>query len=446
MLLGGRLGRLRVCACCVFGETHLDAGGLEQLFGRFAVAGEDGHADAGAGLNAGSEEGGGFAKFCGEAVQDPGGLTGCVYILENDNKLIAAKACNGLSAAGDGAQTGCGDEKQLIASVVTEGVIHVFEVVEIEAEDGDGGSVAPRLFECQIQLGKQEAAIGKAGERVVVGGRLRLVFRCDLRGHIVLNSHEVSEVSSVVADGVEMELIPEEGSILTVVAQDNPSILAPAKSRPNFSQCGLIRIGALKEPAVASADFAGGVAGHALEGGIDVGKGKVREMGVRDGDAVGHAIQDAAVVIEVVDHGAVALEEGMRHAGSLLERGGGRLQLQGAVHHPRRSGIHDCRGNSGRVWIADLQKGSSVVGGEAAAVRRLPWASWLVGNDERQQARDGWGVFRVLQVDGTKPTGHGSSVQEVALCVDGEKYANCHLLGHGVMIGLCRDIGDGCGR
>ena len=68
--------RLRVGVGVMFGEIHFEVGGLEEVFGSFAVLGEDGHADAGAGMDVGAEDVGGLRKFCGEAAHDFGGLTG----------------------------------------------------------------------------------------------------------------------------------------------------------------------------------------------------------------------------------------------------------------------------------------------------------------------------------------------------------------------------------
>ena len=176
--------------------------------------------------------------------------------MQDDDKLIAANTGNGLSAAGDGAEAGGDDEEELIAGIVTEGVVHVFEFVEIEVEDGDGGLVTARLFDGLIELSHEEAAIGEARKRVVVGEMLQLIFRLDALRNVVLDADEVSDVAVVVADGGEIELVPEEGSVFAEVTQDDAGILAFAEGLANFGQGGLIGIGALQKPAVTSADFA----------------------------------------------------------------------------------------------------------------------------------------------------------------------------------------------
>ena len=157
----------------------------------------------------------------------------------------------------------------------------------------------------------------------MVGEKLQLVGGLDLSGHVVLNSYEVGDATFVIADRGEIELIPEGGPILAVVAKGNADVFACVERVTNLSNSGLIPVGALKESATAATDFAGGIAGHALEGGVDVGKRKFGIICVSDGDAVADGIEDAAAVIEIVDHGAMPIGEGLHEGGGLLERGRG---------------------------------------------------------------------------------------------------------------------------
>ena len=131
----------------VLGEVHFEVSTLEQRLRGFAILRIDSHADAGAGAHLRSENVGGLLNSIGQAAHDRGGLTVGGYIFEDNDKL-AAEACNGFAAAGNRAQTLSDYEQQLISGSVTQGVVDLFEFVEIEVQDGHGAMAAMRPLQC----------------------------------------------------------------------------------------------------------------------------------------------------------------------------------------------------------------------------------------------------------------------------------------------------------
>src|SRR5580698_9638352 len=59
--------------------------------------------------------------------------------------------------------------EDLIAGVVTEGVVYLFEAVEVEEEQGEWGVGAAGTLESVGEAVLEEAAVGEAGELVVEG-------------------------------------------------------------------------------------------------------------------------------------------------------------------------------------------------------------------------------------------------------------------------------------
>ena len=57
----------------------------------------------------------------------------------------------------------------LVAGGVAEGVVDQLEVVEVEVQQRDGGAVARRPGERQVEVLAQQRAVRQARERVVVG-------------------------------------------------------------------------------------------------------------------------------------------------------------------------------------------------------------------------------------------------------------------------------------
>ena len=85
-----------------------------------------------------------------------------------ERELVAGEP--GEEIAGlDHAGESVGDfDEQLVAGVVTERVVHLFEAVEVEHDDERGRSVLERPFADARQVAFERGAVGEAGEEVVV--------------------------------------------------------------------------------------------------------------------------------------------------------------------------------------------------------------------------------------------------------------------------------------
>ena len=168
------------------GDVHGGVGVAHQGVGVLAVVGEDGDADAGGDHRVVRLQG----DRLGEGGENPAGHTldvhGVLYIRQNDGEFIAAEAGD-LGADGviilivlgqvvDGiifAQLhgqAFGDfHQQAVAAAVAYGVVDAFEVVEVDEHQRGVGVAALAALEDTAELFVEAAAIGEAGEGVVVG-------------------------------------------------------------------------------------------------------------------------------------------------------------------------------------------------------------------------------------------------------------------------------------
>ena len=182
---------------------------------------------------------------------------------------------------------------------MAEAVVDVLEVVEIEVQDGECGVAAAGSFDGLAELDHEKATVAEAGEDVVVGAMFELLIESDLGGDVVLDADEVGDETVAIADGRHVEFVPEEGAIFAIVSEDGTDVGAFAERFADGHDFWLIEVVALEESAVATVDFCCRVAGHALEGRVDVGEGKVGEIGVGDGDSVADGVDDEATTLEI---------------------------------------------------------------------------------------------------------------------------------------------------
>ena len=93
-----------------------------------------------------------------------------VEIARRDHReLIAAEARDQVVAAQGPAQALGDAANQLVADRVTEGVVDVLEVVEIDVEHRRGAASLPRLGDDRFEPLTEEDAIGQSAQRIVQG-------------------------------------------------------------------------------------------------------------------------------------------------------------------------------------------------------------------------------------------------------------------------------------
>ena len=71
-------------------------------------------------------------------------------------------------------QAGCNLPQDLVAGAVAQGVVDDLEAVEVQKEHPHAGAAAASARQRQLEPVEEETAIGKAGERVVLGAVLGL--------------------------------------------------------------------------------------------------------------------------------------------------------------------------------------------------------------------------------------------------------------------------------
>jgi len=95
-------------------------------------------------------------------------MTGKVDPHLNDGEFIASEPRHGIRAAHFAEQAIGNGLKQSIADSVTESVIDVLEMIDVETMDGDRRAVARRSSQGLLQPVMKERAVGQAGQRVVM--------------------------------------------------------------------------------------------------------------------------------------------------------------------------------------------------------------------------------------------------------------------------------------
>src|SRR5215203_7552685 len=87
-------------------------------------------------------------------------------------------------------------------------------------------------------------------------------------GDVILYAHEVHHAVVLVPNGVDAELVVEQGPVFTVIPKHHGAMALLADRGPELPERRLVPILALQKAAVAAQNLLGGVAGRSLEGGV----------------------------------------------------------------------------------------------------------------------------------------------------------------------------------
>ena len=150
------------------GVVHRSVGVHQQFLGRAAVARKHGDANAG----------GDFQLMLGH-LERPidqhdlafGKAKGVIRLrqLHQQYKLVATDAGQGVVAAQVFAQTLADFTQQLVAHMVTEGVVDRFEAVQVDEHQREATALLLHRLDRVFNTVGEQGAIGQAGERVVQG-------------------------------------------------------------------------------------------------------------------------------------------------------------------------------------------------------------------------------------------------------------------------------------
>jgi len=107
-----------------------------------------------------------------EPLGDAGGA-GRVGVGQQDRELVATSTRQQVTGAQLGGEAGADLAQELVAHVVAEGIVDLFEAVQVNDQQGDGAVLAPP---CQggLQPPVEQAAVAQAGEVVGEGLAVRL--------------------------------------------------------------------------------------------------------------------------------------------------------------------------------------------------------------------------------------------------------------------------------
>ena len=125
-------------------------------------------------------------------------------------------------------------------------VVDQLEVVEIDERQAERSLVAVCERERLLQPVPQQVAVGEAGERVVIRLMLELVLVTLDLGDVVLHADEVRDRAGArIVYGRHVEHVPEEATVLAIVAQQRLRVVLFGDGAADFLELGLIAICAL---------------------------------------------------------------------------------------------------------------------------------------------------------------------------------------------------------
>lgn len=142
----------------------------------------------------------------GQGIRDLAGRhgrAGAVVAGQQDRELVAAQPRDRVPLPEPSPQPLRDLLQQQVAGVVAEGVIDLFEAVEVEQEQGERPPGARRVEErlpCAIV---EQQAVGQARKGVVEGLAPQLLSQMDARGHVGQGADEVRQIPGRVVHRVD---------------------------------------------------------------------------------------------------------------------------------------------------------------------------------------------------------------------------------------------------
>ena len=106
---------------------------------------------------------------------------------EHNRELVSAESSNRITAPDTALEArGC-PLQQGITRIMTKGVIHILEAVQVEEQKTDATAILCGLVESLVEPLLKESAVRQARERIVIGDppklRLRHFSVCDVEGY-----------------------------------------------------------------------------------------------------------------------------------------------------------------------------------------------------------------------------------------------------------------------
>ena len=154
---------------CAFGHVKGLVRILEQVVHLGGIAGVEGDANAGRHKHLLGTQLEHLAHGAQKLLHDQPHVVGFVHLGEDHGKFIAPHAGHGVGFAQAALNAAGRLNKQQIAAVVAQRVVDLFEVVQVDEQNGQLLAIAPTFLDFLLQPFPQHAAVGQAGERIKIG-------------------------------------------------------------------------------------------------------------------------------------------------------------------------------------------------------------------------------------------------------------------------------------
>ncbi len=133
----------------------------------------------------------------------PGALVAGAVPDDERGELVAAEPGGGVAYPDGVLEPPSGLDEQFVARLVADGVVDLFEAVEVDEEDGGARVARPPPAERLTDPGGEQGPVGQVGERVVLGVVLQLGLEPDPFGDVPAVEQEAALVA--VDGGLDVE-------------------------------------------------------------------------------------------------------------------------------------------------------------------------------------------------------------------------------------------------
>ncbi len=168
----------------ILGAVHGRVGVAHQSLGIESVVRVDAHADAGRGHELAVVDDHRDLHRFQDLVGDLGGVLDGVDLRHEERELVATEAGHGVSLAHAAPYPLGGDLDELVTDGVAEGIVDVFQPVEVDEHHRDLVAGAMRLRDRDDEPVDEQRPVRQPGQRVVIGEVLD--FRAGQLGGLTL--------------------------------------------------------------------------------------------------------------------------------------------------------------------------------------------------------------------------------------------------------------------
>ena len=153
----------------VLGGIHRLVGVSEQVFHPGGIVGIQRDTDAGRNIGYFFFQAEGVGQALPDALGDPPDIAGVIQFRQDDDEFVPAQARHGVGFAHAVADASRRLFQQQVAHVVPERVVDLLELVEVDEHQRHFQAGAVRFLDLLRQPVMEHAAVGQAGQRIVVG-------------------------------------------------------------------------------------------------------------------------------------------------------------------------------------------------------------------------------------------------------------------------------------